>query len=669
MADIRLPQNPGIAGLKELTSIELTFVQNVAALSYVTGDILYYNGSVLTRLAIGGSGNTLVVAAGIPSWSSTAGTGTVTSVAALTIGTTGTDLGSSVANGTTTPVITLNVPTASATNRGALSSTDWSTFNAKGTGTVTSVSVTTANGVSGSVATSTTTPAITLTLGAITPTSVNGNIFTTGSSTYTGTAGQTYTMPATTSTLLATNGAGTSLTGVALLASLNTYTKAGDQNVVATDASPFRTGSWIVASGDIYVLAGNQIIMWYESHNAPIDTATGNFLGRDETQACYLTIKTEDGFQKDYYAASNTAGVVPTWVLKRTYTYSTGGMVIADGFQSSTVTSVVATGTSPLTVTSTTRVANLNVATAGVADSATAVAVGGITGLGTGVATALAVNVGTAGAPVVNGGALGTPSSGTLTNCTALPIAGLTASTSTAIGVGSIELGHATDTSITRVAAGIIAVEGQVVNGFATTATATGTTTLTIASAIDQFFTGTAIQTVKLPTTSVVVGQQYTITNTSTGLVTVQSSGANTIVTLGLNQTATFTALVATPTTAANWGYQKMNLSGNNNGKRVLVVTQSATPATNTDNGDIVEITALAQAITSMTTSLTGTPNDGDMIMFQITDNATARAITWGTSFVATTVALPTTTVLSAMLRVLFQWDAGDSKWECIGTA
>lgn len=37
---------------------------------------------------------------------------------------------------------------------------------------------------------------------------------------------------------------------------------------------------------------------------------------------------------------------------------------------------------------------------------------------GTGIATALAVNVGTAGAPVVNGGALGTPSSGTLTNCT-----------------------------------------------------------------------------------------------------------------------------------------------------------------------------------------------------------------------------------------------------------
>ena len=55
----------------------------------------------------------------------------VSSVAALTLGTSGTDLSSTVANGTTTPVITLNVPTASASNRGALSSTDWSTFNGK----------------------------------------------------------------------------------------------------------------------------------------------------------------------------------------------------------------------------------------------------------------------------------------------------------------------------------------------------------------------------------------------------------------------------------------------------------------------------------------------------------------------------------------------------------
>lgn len=47
----------------------------------------------------------------------------------------------------------------------------------------------------------------------------------------------------------------------------------------------------------------------------------------------------------------------------------------------------------------------------------------GTAGLGTGVATALALNVGSPGAPLVNGGALGIPSSGTLTYATGLPIA------------------------------------------------------------------------------------------------------------------------------------------------------------------------------------------------------------------------------------------------------
>jgi len=55
----------------------------------------------------------------------------VSSVSALTITSQGTDLTSTVANGTSTPVITLNVPTASSTNRGVLTAVDWSTFNNK----------------------------------------------------------------------------------------------------------------------------------------------------------------------------------------------------------------------------------------------------------------------------------------------------------------------------------------------------------------------------------------------------------------------------------------------------------------------------------------------------------------------------------------------------------
>jgi hypothetical protein len=100
----------------------------------------------------------------------------------------------------------------------------------------------------------------------------------------------------------------------------------------------------------------------------------------------------------------------------------------------------------------------------------------GISGLGTGVATALAVNTGSAGAVVLFNGALGTPSSGTLTNATGLPVSGITSSTSTALGLGSIELGHATDTTLSRSSAGVLAVEGVVVPTVSSTSTLTNKT-------------------------------------------------------------------------------------------------------------------------------------------------------------------------------------------------
>jgi hypothetical protein len=103
--------------------------------------------------------------------------------------------------------------------------------------------------------------------------------------------------------------------------------------------------------------------------------------------------------------------------------------------------------------------------------------------------------------------------------------------------------------------------------------------------------------------------------------------------------------------------------------RRFVTVTQSATPSIDTDNGDIFSITGLAQAITSMTSGLTGTPSAGDLMMIQITDNGTARGLTFGTSFGATTIALPTTTVISTLLRMLFQYNPTNSKWEIIAQA
>jgi hypothetical protein len=67
--------------------------------------------------------------------------GTVTSVG-LTTGTTGTDINVTSSPITSSGDITLNIPIAGASSTGKLSSTDWTTFNNKGNGTVTSVDLT-----------------------------------------------------------------------------------------------------------------------------------------------------------------------------------------------------------------------------------------------------------------------------------------------------------------------------------------------------------------------------------------------------------------------------------------------------------------------------------------------------------------------------------------------
>jgi len=76
-------------------------------------------------------------------------------------------------------------------------------------------------------------------------------------------------------------------------------------------------------------------------------------------------------------------------------------------------------------------------------------------------------------AVLLSGGALGTPSSGTLTNATGLPLSGVVDSTSEALGVGTLEVGHASDTTVSRSAAGVIAVEGVVIPSISSTNTLT----------------------------------------------------------------------------------------------------------------------------------------------------------------------------------------------------
>lgn len=150
-------------------------------------------------------------------------------------------------------------------------------------------------------------------------------------------------------------------------------------------------------------------------------------------------------------------------------------------------------------------------------------AIGSVTGLGTGVGTALVTAIGSAGAPVLNGGALGTPASGTLTNCTGYPTTGLgltasplsqfAATTSLQLagvisdetGSGSLVfantptlvtpvLGVATATSLNKVAitAPVTSATLTIVNGATLTASATATVsgTNTGDNAVNTLYSG-----------------------------------------------------------------------------------------------------------------------------------------------------------------------------------
>lgn len=113
--------------------------------------------------------------------------------------------------------------------------------------------------------------------------------------------------------------------------------------------------------------------------------------------------------------------------------------------------------------------------------------------------------------------------------------------------------------------------------------------------------------------------------------------------------------------------------SGSNTGDQTFIpprtntVTSSATPTIVTATTDEFTITALAAAITSMTTNLntTGIVN-GQKLIIRIKDNGTARAITWGTSFASRGAILPVITVLGKYLYVGLIWNSTTTTFDCV---
>lgn len=187
------------------------------------------------------------------------------------------------------------------------------------------------------------------------------------------------------------------------------------------------TGTLPVANGGTGLTAGT-------SGGVLAYTATGTLASSAALAQNGVVYGGGAGFAPSATAAGTTGQILqavtsgaPVWGT----TYA--GTVTTVGFTGGIVSVATATTTPALTVAGTSGgvpyFSSASTWASSAALAANALVIGGGAGVapattttGTGVVTALGVNTGTAGAFVVNGGALGTPSSGTLTSATGLPL-------------------------------------------------------------------------------------------------------------------------------------------------------------------------------------------------------------------------------------------------------
>lgn len=321
-----------------------------------------------------------------------------------------------------------------------------------GSGTVTSVSVVTANGISGTVATATTTPAITLTLGDITPTTVNGLTLASQAIGFTisgGTTSKTLTVPLDAS-VSGTNTGDQNLSGYELLSNKATdFTTINNtlyptvqavNNAITTavtglldyrgsyDAStnlyPATGGSGLagaILKGDFWICSvagtlGGTAVTPGDLIIALIDTPAQIVANWDLVQhdinGAYVTTDQTVG---------QTIGVTGSrltklWATDITVTNAITGSVTGNA-GTITLANDVTSATDYLVFANTATGANA-------LKTATAISVNPSTAAIT-ATTFVGALTGTASGNLVSGGALGTPSSGTLTNCTGLPAAGV----------------------------------------------------------------------------------------------------------------------------------------------------------------------------------------------------------------------------------------------------
>ena len=208
-----------------------------------------------------------------------------------------------------------------------------------------------------------------------------------------------------------TAGVGATLTLSVALTVLDGYTLLnGDRVLVKNEVASANNGIYTWATGGTVLTRATDF-------DTAAEMASGDF-----TFVTNGTLYANTGWvQTDPVTVVGTSPV--TWIqFSGAGTYTAGTGLTLTGTQFSITNTAVTAGAYG----SATQVGTFTVNAQGqltlASDTTVTPAVGSITGLGTGVATALAVSVGSAGAFVTFNGALGTPSSGTLTNATGLPL-------------------------------------------------------------------------------------------------------------------------------------------------------------------------------------------------------------------------------------------------------
>jgi hypothetical protein len=257
----------------------------------------------------------------------------------------------------------------------------------------------------------------------------------------------------------------------------------------------------------------------------------------------------------------------------------------------------------------------------------------------------------------------------TLTNATGLPVAGITASTSAALGVGSVELGHASDTTLSRASAGRLAIEG--VNAVTTSSTDTLTNkTYDTAGTGNSFkINGTAITAVT-GTGSAVLAASPALTGSptaptqsandnstkiaTTAYVDSKSSGTATVISSSTATTNTAIALGATYSELDIWGsYSSSGGSG------------TATFSYSTDSGS-----TWSTAVTLMSTSSGTTLNKWQFNVFSAGVTASKQQVgmgVGGTSDLFINSTESTKTGVITHIRFTFSGGTGNLTYVLVG--